>query len=679
MKQIRFALRLRTTLALCCLLLLAGCPSPLDPVDDESGGNGGGNTVSGAAQTPPTVILPAGYAGPGHVTVTRSKVQVPATLEGSLTPIGPVWEVSVDGHAHTDFGSTTATLSFGYDAAQLAADGFIEEFVVYVRSDGFSSWERVVETNTEVRSGEHFLVAQTSHFSSFVVAAAAAAPGGIQDLPQMDAIFPNGIGGSAGARFTLIDENFAYYLDRTYYVQPVAESAVNAATFAALGLDGSVGISTYNGGGAGGPQTDHKLYAGTDYIVFDAHMNLDVYLLYDTRGGADEFDTSRDAPWIQSLGFQDTIDTAVYFLETTDPAGLYRVYKRSYAQGETVRLHGNHHDDNPADAITVDTAAVQTNYWVIIKPEGDTSSDSSETVTTGIGRPQNVVSADVIDGVTTTASPTFTWQAPADGDGRYQYSTDGGTTWSAIMTAQSATVGPLIGGPVYTFVVRAYNAADNVSAPSSPIPFIYADGAAAITITGPTSPSFSMDPAGFALEIGDGQTTQTVSAVPGPGVTIDSYSWRVNGVERGNGQTIMLDTANPWFVLGANSLTLVVEIDGVPHSDDFTFTVNQSANGGAAVLISSPTSPAFAMTPNSFTLQRGGGQTTQTVTVAPQAGIAIDSYAWRVNGVERGTDPTIVLDTADSWFALGVNNLTLIIHIDGVPYSDDFTFTVEDF
>jgi hypothetical protein len=80
-----------------------------------------------------------------------------------------------------------------------------------------------------------------------------------------------------------VGESYNYYRDREYYIRPLDTSAVNTDTFDALGLHGALGIATVNGGRSLGSFADHKRYTGGDYIVMDAHLDLDVYVLYDTR------------------------------------------------------------------------------------------------------------------------------------------------------------------------------------------------------------------------------------------------------------------------------------------------------------------------------------------------------------------------------------------------------------
>lgn len=298
------------------------------------------------------------------------------------------------------FGAEVATLRFPYEPADIADSGFLEEFVVFVSNSG-TDWERVERAYVETDGEAWFVVAETSHFSDFVVTAATApSASSVTPAPGMDELFPDGIAGNSGAVFSLMDESFTYYQDRHYYIVPASESQTNATTFAELGLDGSVGISTFNGGSTGRPVSDHKHNTGLDCIRFTAHQDLDVYVMYDTRGGTGSEDTSEDAEWVRpGNGFDET----GHKLETTDPVGLYTVYKKSFSEGLIVRLDGNWNGTG------VDTTRIQTNYWVIINPKGGTESDSGSTIAdttegTGSTPSATTLSADPFDTLYLTAS-----------------------------------------------------------------------------------------------------------------------------------------------------------------------------------------------------------------------------------------------------------------------------------
>ncbi len=372
--------------------------------DDGSGENLNVDysAIKNGVSAPPAVNLPSGY-DPATLVMEVAPVTLPGNINYHAMPIGYAYDVTLAGQDHVDFGSSTAALSFTYDKQKLGEQGLLEEFMVYYLDETTGIWEQVdrIETNTATGT----VTAYTSHFSMFVLTAMPAPTGTVTAPPScIESDFPSGIGGSAGAVFTILDENFKYYKDRDYFIKPVSQSPYNASTFAAYGFEQAVGISTCNGGSDCGTYNQHKLYAGDDYIVFTAHTNLDVYLMYDTRGGANRDDNSQDAPWIALSGFADT----GHFVETTDSVKYYKVYKKTYAQGEAVHLHGNRKGVTDPD--------IQTNYWVILKKSGDTSVGNPSSLC--IAQPDTTPPSLVTNLVAVPGAGvvTLTWQNPDDPD-----------------------------------------------------------------------------------------------------------------------------------------------------------------------------------------------------------------------------------------------------------------------
>jgi cysteine-rich repeat protein len=386
------------------LCTLVACAGPASPGDT---GNGSVDYIEDPTTltSEPIVELPADFSTTDDVRVVPSALTAPDRIRGSFVPIGPVWDVTIGSEAHVSFAPSYAILRFVYQPESLVAAGLLEEFRIFVY-DTADGWIPVAQTEWGFGNGSFQILGKTEHFSSFVATASAPATGQVIGVPELDQVFPDGIGGTGNATFARIDESFRYYIDRDYYLVPVLESAQNARTFADLGLDGSVGIATFNGGSVQEPFSNHKHYTGTDYIVFEAHMNLDLYLMYDGRGGTGPEDTSQDAPWIATAGFTDTIDGEAYYVETTDPVGLYRVYRRSYANGDLIRLQGNWHG--------IATSQVQTNYWLILKPQGNTQSDTGDLVVDVDTDPPGEVSA--LEASTNAGTVTLRWEDPTDTD-----------------------------------------------------------------------------------------------------------------------------------------------------------------------------------------------------------------------------------------------------------------------
>jgi hypothetical protein len=366
-------------------------PPPEDPPDDATD-----------ISSEPAVTLPGGY-DINDLVIAESSMEVPEKINVHYVPVGKIYDISINGYESVDFGGEYAQLRYSYDSARLSEEGLIEEFMVFSYNSQTGEWEPVERMETD--SGNSEVTAYTSHFTPFVLTAILSASGTTADPPTcIDDDFPSGIGGSGSAVFSRIDENFKYYQDRDYFIRPVSESAENTATFAALGLEQSLGIATYNYTDPLYPVEEHKQYTGNDYIVFTAHTDIDLYLMYDTRGGTDRYDTSQDAPWIAADGFTNT----GYFIETTDAVTYYTVYQKSYAQGEEVRLHGNRNG--------VTDFSINTNYWAIMKKQGDTANGFASDLCVAspdTTPPAKITNLKAIPGATEV---TLTWDNPDDLD-----------------------------------------------------------------------------------------------------------------------------------------------------------------------------------------------------------------------------------------------------------------------
>lgn len=133
-----------------------------------------------------------------------------------------------------------------------------------------------------------------------------------------------------------------------------------------------------------------------------------------------------------------------------------------------------------------------------------------------------------------------------------------------------------------------------------------------------------------------------------------------------------------WYIDEALTVPWSFEIDRV--SADMVLYAKWILNT-VSITIGNPSSPEFTISPADFTLQAGGGTTSRSVNVTPAPDITISGYQWFVNGTWRGEENWLALDTAEhlDWFQLGINSLTLLVEIDGTPYSDSFRFTLEQY
>lgn len=294
--------------------------------------------------------------------VVDSSIPVPRVLPGNHVPVGRVYEADLK-WGNVEFSGeepdrvqteaitfpNPVTLTYSYDAEALAEAGFLEEFQVWYFDESQSEWRPVEQVSVD--SASKTVRARTSHFTPFVLTALPTPTGtGVAAGPGcMSSEFP--IGGASGAKWSVFDSGFKYYLDRNYTINLTPE-------LQALGFERALGIATCNGGSphAGfnpcGTFDEHKRNDQPNYISFTAPADIDVFVMYDSRGPS-------DAPWLASRGFTDS----GVRIATTDPVNQYKVYRRSYTRNSTVTLDGNRH--GIAGATNIDT-----NYWVVIRPQG---------------------------------------------------------------------------------------------------------------------------------------------------------------------------------------------------------------------------------------------------------------------------------------------------------------------
>jgi hypothetical protein len=142
--------RIHTVLmATVAFLVLSAC-SNITNSDPAASGDPATDPKSLTAQ--PTVAIPGGYTGAGVVEIQSGSLSAPERIEDHFVPIGPVWDVTVDGRDHVDFGDEVATLRFVYNEAE-------------------ARWERLKESVPVQEAGNHYIQAETHHFSSFVATA----------------------------------------------------------------------------------------------------------------------------------------------------------------------------------------------------------------------------------------------------------------------------------------------------------------------------------------------------------------------------------------------------------------------------------------------------------------------------------------------------------------------------
>jgi len=191
------------------------------------------------------------------------------------------------------------------------------------------------------------------------------------------------------------------------------------------------------------------------------------------------------------------------------------------------------------------------------------------------------------DQATYTPTPTFSWNGSGEAGATWEYTTaytgdPGTTTWSGPIATESVTLGPLAVANDYVFAVREIDAAGNIGTVALSITFdVFSSGSSTITINNPGVPTFSMDTGPFTLDVGGNAGTQTQIISITTGETLDAQTWFINGTQVGTAATYTVDAGTDPalvapLVYGTNTLTLVVEIGGLPYSDDFLFTVEDN-------------------------------------------------------------------------------------------------------
>lgn len=372
---------------------------------------------------PAEVVLPDGYNNK-DLLIKEAAGTVPEKIHNHYVPVGRAYDVKLAGKDDVKFGDQYARLHYSYNPDELEAAGLIPAFKVFYYDEHENAWRTVDRVETDIENSK--IIAFTSHFTIFVLTASFPREGGIPPAPACitndfppTGQCPGGICGTGHAKFSTGDENYTFYQDRNFTIRPVSQSSANAATFAELGFDRALVISTYNGysSGWGDPDEtglDHRKYEGKSYIQFTARIDLDLYLMYDSRGGVSQWDINEDAPWINNKGFVRNINGKRYFVETTGGAMVYTVYKRPYNRGQLVQLHGNLRN--------VTDSKIRANYWLVVKPrgslEGDTAFDMC--VNNPSGAPSRVSSLQAISGSNDAGNPlvTLTWENPDDPDFR---------------------------------------------------------------------------------------------------------------------------------------------------------------------------------------------------------------------------------------------------------------------
>ncbi|MGE8723328.1 hypothetical protein ACO2KH_18545 [Leptospira terpstrae] len=323
----------------------------------------------------PKVTLPDGI--PSDSLRIKEDSNVPRLLGRSQVPVGKIYDISFEfkkkgGNESLSYKSLyfakPVELEFPVDLDGLESKGFTNEFYVWYKDFATNEWKvlqkGILDQNTSS------VKVQTKHFTPFILSALPYLPG--TEIAAASSCFTTeaaswnlqGVlddSSVSQAKFGTIGEGYRYYQDRPYFVKE------NEGAFREIGLEFALLVPTCQGGtGTCGNSLLHSESTSAEYLAFDAPKNIDVYVMYDTRGGISPADTSQDADWLS--GF--TLLTGKY-VYTTEPgldpaqtigASGYKIYKKTFPQGSRVSLGGNKKG-------TI-APGISSNYWVVVKPAG---------------------------------------------------------------------------------------------------------------------------------------------------------------------------------------------------------------------------------------------------------------------------------------------------------------------
>ena len=248
-------------------------------------------------------------------------------------------------------------------------------------------------------------------------------------------------------------------------------------------------------------------------------------------------------------------------------------------------------------------------YTFAVRAVNPTGPGSAATVTATPGPPPAPVG---LSAGPLSSAVRLTWDDPGISTiTKYQYSTDGGETFTDIPSSGAETTTLLVigltNGTEYTFAVRAVNAAG--------------PGLAA-TVTASPRPRPAA-PAGLSATPDDGQVTLTWDD-PGNS-TITGYQYNTDG-----GETF---TDIPGSDAGTTSYT----VTGLTNGTEYTFSVravNPSGLGKAATVTATPVPRPAA--PENLSATPGQGQV--TLTWADPGNSTIAKYQYSTDGGETFTD-----------------------------------------
>ncbi|MEY4009838.1 MAG: hypothetical protein RLZZ93_530, partial [Actinomycetota bacterium] len=271
-----------------------------------------------------------------------------------------------------------------------------------------------------------------------------------------------------------------------------------------------------------------------------------------------------------------------------------------------------------------------TAYTVRVRAVNSQGAGSAST--SAQGTPATVPGAPVIDGI--TADPgqlTVAFSAPASNGGstitNYEYSANGGTTWtvrSPASTVSPIVVTGLVDGTVYPVKVRAANA--------------QGAGTASATVEG-TPVNVPAAPTINSVNSGSGFLRVDFSAAPARGATVTNYEYSTDG-------------GSTWTTLNPAAVTSPLTINNLTNGTTYQVAmrgINARGTGVASTATDgTPSAPPSAPTITGVAVGSVSGSLSVTFTSGNNGGSAITATEYSVDGgtswttASAATSPVLV-------------------------------------
>jgi len=310
----------------------------------------------------------------------------------------------------------------------------------------------------------------------------------------------------------------------------------------------------------------------------------------------------------------------------------------------------------PSSPCTISGLVNGTSYTFTVHAT-NTQGDSAESNASGAVTPATVPGAPgPVAATAGNGSADLTFSAPSTSGGSpvtgYEYSTDGGASWSSLATSGTATVTAtvtgLTNGTAYSIAVRAVNAVGNgpASVAGTVTPGVAPSAATGLTaVSGNGSATLSFTPGddggsavtGYEVSTDGGATWATLATAAGAGGT---RTGTVTGLTNGTTYSVTVRAVNVHGFSPASSGASVTPAAVVPAAPSgLTAT---PGNGSAAVAFTPGNDGGSAVT--GYEVSTDGGATWATLATAVGAG---GTRTGTVTGLTNGTTYSIAVRTVN--------------------------------